>query len=98
MCNDFGNNIPYSDYLAAFSQIRAPVVFPTAAPNLEPRDDIWPTETAPVFRRREGGIEMVQLPWGFPAGPAQGSASHKLPLRGAALPERALPDTGVAFL
>jgi len=34
MCNDFGNNIPYSDYLAAFSQIRAPVVFPMAAPNL----------------------------------------------------------------
>jgi hypothetical protein len=48
VCNDFGNHIPYSDYLAAFSQIRAPVVFPTAAPNLEPRDDIWPTETAQV--------------------------------------------------
>lgn len=37
----------------AFSRIRVPVVFPIAAPNLEPRDDIWPTETAPVFRRRE---------------------------------------------
>jgi hypothetical protein len=57
MCNDFGNNIPYSDYLAAFSQIRAPVVFPTAAPNLEPRDDIWSTEPAPVFRRREHGSD-----------------------------------------
>jgi hypothetical protein len=43
VCNDFGNNVPYSDYLAAFSQIRAPVVFPKAAPNLESRDDIWPT-------------------------------------------------------
>ena len=57
MCNDFGNNVPYSDYLAAFSQIRAPVVFPTAAPNLEPRDDIWPTDTATVFRRREEGVD-----------------------------------------
>jgi putative SOS response-associated peptidase YedK len=66
VCNDFGNNVPYSAYLEAFSQIRAPVVFPTAAPNLEPRDDIWPTETAPVFRRREEGVEMVQLRWGFP--------------------------------
>jgi hypothetical protein len=36
------------------------VVFPIAAPNLEPRDDIWPTETAPVFRRREDGVELVQ--------------------------------------
>ena len=26
--------------------IRAPVVFPTAAPNLEPHDDIWPIERA----------------------------------------------------
>jgi hypothetical protein len=66
MCNDFGNNIPYSDYLAAFTQIRAPVVFPTAARNLEPRDDIWPTDTAPVFRRREDGVEQAQLRWGFP--------------------------------
>jgi putative SOS response-associated peptidase YedK len=66
VCNDFGNNVPYSDYLAAFSQIRAPVVFPTAAPNLEPRDDIWPTEVAPVFRRLDDGVEMVQLRWGFP--------------------------------
>jgi putative SOS response-associated peptidase YedK len=35
-------------------------------PNLEPRDDIWPTETAPVFRRREEGGELVQLRWGLP--------------------------------
>jgi hypothetical protein len=25
VCNDFGNNVPYSAYLEAFSQIRAPV-------------------------------------------------------------------------
>ena len=34
MCNDFGNNVPYSAYLEAFSDIRLPVVFPMAAPNL----------------------------------------------------------------
>jgi putative SOS response-associated peptidase YedK len=68
VCNDFGNNVPYSAYLEAFSQIRVPVVFPTAAPNLEPRDDIWPTETAPVFRRREEGVELMHLRWGFPPG------------------------------
>ncbi|MBV8937738.1 MAG: SOS response-associated peptidase [Alphaproteobacteria bacterium] len=73
MCNDFGNNVPYSAYLEAFSQIRAPVVFPTAAPNLEPRDDIWPTETAPVFRRQEHGVEMVQLRWGFPPARLKGA-------------------------
>ena len=50
MCNDFGNHIPYSDYLAAFSQTRVPVKWPTSAPNLEPREDIWPTGPAGVIR------------------------------------------------
>jgi hypothetical protein len=58
VCNEFGNKVPYSAYLEAFSQIRAPVVFPKAAPNLEPRDDIWPTETAPVFRRVGRGSNL----------------------------------------
>ena len=53
MCNDFGNRVPYDEYLRAFSEIRIPLRFPGAAPNFEPRGDIWPTETAPVFRRRE---------------------------------------------
>jgi putative SOS response-associated peptidase YedK len=80
MCNDFRNNIPYSDYLAAFRQIRAPVLFPTAAPNLEPRDDIWPTELAPAVRRREDGVELVQLRWGFPpARPSERRSSTSVP-------------------
>ena len=66
MCNDYGNHIPYDDYLQAFSEIRGPVRCPDVAPNLEPRDDIWPTETAPVIRRREDGVEPVQLRWDFP--------------------------------
>ena len=68
MCNDFGNNVPYSAYLEAFSPLRAPIVFPTAAPNLEPRDDIWPTEAAPVIRRRGEGVELARLRWGFQPG------------------------------
>ena len=67
MCNDYGNRIPYSAYVEAFSEIRIPLRFPVAAPNLEPRDDIWPTEQAPVIRRRDDGVELVQLRWGFAA-------------------------------
>jgi putative SOS response-associated peptidase YedK len=68
VCNDYGNRVPYSAYVEAFSQIRIPLKFPAAAPNLEPRDDIWPTEQAPVIRRRDDGVELVQLRWGFAAG------------------------------
>src|SRR5881394_2806298 len=74
MCNDFGNHIPYSDYLAAFSQIRIPVRWPTAAPNLEPRDDIWPTDRAPVIRRlADGTNEFSELRWGFPPARSKGA-------------------------
>lgn len=66
MCNDFGNRIPFDDYLRTFSELGVPMRFPTSAPNLEPRDDIWPTDPAPVIRRREDGVELVQLRWGFP--------------------------------
>ena len=73
MCNDFGNNIPYSDYLAAFSETRIPVKWPSAAPNLEPREDIWPTDRAPVIRRHEDGAnEFSELRWGFPSARLKG--------------------------
>ena len=68
MCNDYGNRVPYSAYVEAFSQIKLPVILPVAAPNLEPRDDIWPTETAPIIRRHGEGVELVQLRWGFAPG------------------------------
>jgi putative SOS response-associated peptidase YedK len=67
MCNDYGNYVDYADYLASFSQTRIPVKWPTAIPNLQPRDDIWPTDTAPVIRRLEDGAnEFTELRWGFP--------------------------------
>src|SRR4051812_19799316 len=72
MCNDFGNRVPYDDYLCAFSQTRIPLRWPRAAPNLEPRDDIWPTDTAPVIRQTEDGHEFIQLRWGFPPAKPKG--------------------------
>jgi putative SOS response-associated peptidase YedK len=73
VCNDYGNRIAYSVYVEEFSRIRLPVILPKAAPNLEPRDDIWPTETAPIVRRHAEGVELAQLRWGFaPARPKAG--------------------------
>ncbi len=69
MCNDFGHRIPLDEMERAFSDIRLPLTFPTGRPNLELRSDIWPTETAPVVRRRgEVGAELALLRWGFPPG------------------------------
>ena len=53
MCNDFGSHIPYDDIVRAFGSARIAVEWPAAGPNLEPREDIWPTDPAPVIQRRE---------------------------------------------
>jgi len=73
MCNDFGNHIPYSDYPAAFSQTRIPVKWPSAAPSLEPREDIWPTDPVPVIRRMEDATnEFTIMRWGLSPARATG--------------------------
>ena len=66
MCNDFGRDIPYDVIREAFSEIRIPVRFPDAAPNLEAKEDLWPTEIAPLIRQVDGGAEFAALRWGFP--------------------------------
>jgi putative SOS response-associated peptidase YedK len=70
MCNDYGNRVPYSEYVEEFSQLKLPLRIPTgrSIPNLEPREDIRPTDPAPVIRRLDDGVELSELRWGFPAG------------------------------
>lgn len=81
MCNDFGNRIGYRDYVEAFSAVRLPVVFPRPeqAPNIEPRDEIWPTDPAIVVRPAEGGVELVPRRWGL--APARPKAPPVINLR-----------------
>lgn len=68
MCNDIRNTIPTRAIEEAFSQLKIPLVFPTGAPNLEPREDIRISDNAPVIRRQPGGeAELVQLRWSWPA-------------------------------
>src|SRR4051812_21782258 len=68
MCNDFGNNVPYSAYLEAFKKIRFPVVFPTVAPNLEPRLDSRAGPVAEPSRCRTVAAAVADR---VPAGAAQ---------------------------
>ena len=72
MCNEYGNRIPYSAYLEAFSHLKIRLFTPGGAPNLEPRDDIWPTDVAPIIRANKDGAELIQLRWGFPPGRPKG--------------------------
>ena len=72
--------------------------WPSAAPTLEPRDDIWPTERAPVIRRLQDGTnEFSEFAVGLSICPAQGSACHKFPLRGSKVPGRSVSGPGITF-
>ena len=72
MCNDYGNHVPYSAYVEAFSHLKIRIFALGGAPNLEPRDDIWPTDVAPIIRTAAEGVELIQMPWGFPASRPKG--------------------------
>lgn len=68
MCNDYGNYVPFRVYVEAFQEAGVRLTTPGGTPNLEPREDIWPTEKAPVIRRTGEGVELVELRWGFDPG------------------------------
>ena len=67
MCNLYGNKVSFRQLTDEFSQIRLPLLFPEphAAPNLEPREEIRPTDPAPIVRPRDDGVELAELKWGF---------------------------------
>lgn len=63
MCNAYRNWISLAALRDAFDGLQ----LPGGAPNLEPREDIRITETAPIVRSAEDGApELVQLRWSWP--------------------------------
>ena len=67
MCTNYRQTKTLVDMYSEFTQIKLPVVFPEshAAPNLQPRLEIRPTDTAVVFRRHGEGVELARLRWGL---------------------------------
>jgi len=74
VCNDFGNHVAYAEYAQTLRHLGMPIALPVAAPNLEPKEDIWPTKVATVFRRHEAGVELARLRWGFEPSTPKGRA------------------------
>jgi putative SOS response-associated peptidase YedK len=63
MCNDYGNHVPYSRYVEAFSQLKLPVLVEGNGPDLAPRDDIRIRDTAPVILRTGDGVQLTEMTW-----------------------------------
>ncbi|MFI4975505.1 MAG: SOS response-associated peptidase [Caulobacterales bacterium] len=64
MCNRYGYQHPYNALVGEFSEL-GPIHWDGLEPNA-PRDQIRPTDKAPVVRpTRDGGYEVAELRWGL---------------------------------
>ena len=73
MCNLYSNKVAPDAIARAFEQLGMSLGFPDGLPNLQPREEIRITDTAPILRWRgagagEGAAELVQRRWSW-AGP-----------------------------
>ena len=69
MCNDYRLLADATTLFADFSEIKITIRFSEGKPNLEAREDIKITDTAPIVRTVDGApeaSEMVQRRWSWP--------------------------------
>ncbi len=69
MCNDYRLHVGAGTIADDFSNIKIKIRFPEGTPNIEARDDIKITDTAPIVRTVEGDREagdLVQRRWSWP--------------------------------
>lgn len=67
MCNRYADRISYRSYFDALKNTPLSLVRPgpERAPNLEPRDNVRPTDLGQVLLPVEGGLELRTMRWGL---------------------------------
>jgi putative SOS response-associated peptidase YedK len=66
MCNLYSNKVAPDAIARAFEQLGMPLRFPDGLPNLEPREEIRITDSAPILRWTGERAELVQRRWSWP--------------------------------
>jgi putative SOS response-associated peptidase YedK len=69
MCNDYRLLTNAAEFFEGFSETRIKIRFSEGAPNIEAREDIKITDTAPIVRSSDDGAEtgdLVQRRWSWP--------------------------------
>lgn len=70
MCNDYRLMVELASVIEEFEHLKIKIRFPEGRPNIEAREDINITDTAPIVRSVDGerGIgELVQRRWSWPS-------------------------------
>lgn len=67
MCNNYGVKVSWADYLDRFTEEGFTLTAADGVPNLEPQENIWPTDRAPIIRPAPDAenLELVMMRWGF---------------------------------
>lgn len=67
MCNDYRVKIPPAGYVEGFSQLKLPFKWASGGPpNLQPREDVRITETAPIIRWDGESYVLDMMRWSWP--------------------------------
>lgn len=69
MCNDYRLMVELASIIEEFEQLKIKIRFPEGRPNIEPREDIKITDSAPIVRTaddKRGAGELVQRRWSWP--------------------------------
>jgi putative SOS response-associated peptidase YedK len=69
MCNDYRLKVDIDRIRQDWPEIRVRINFPEGVPNMQPRDDIRITDTAPIIRigTEPNTVDLVQRRWSWPA-------------------------------
>ena len=69
MCNRYGHWASISALRARARQLELDLVIDAGMDNLEPRQNIYSDQDAPILINHEGGLKLVNARWGLPSIP-----------------------------
>src|SRR3954463_8592262 len=70
MCNDYRMKVDVDAIRQDFADINVRISFPEGIPNMQPRDDVRITDSAPIIRmgaEEPNTAELVQRRWSWPS-------------------------------
>lgn len=65
MCNNYALHVPANVLAEVFDDGGQTLVFDGGVPNLEPRDEIWIGDTAPIVISRDNSPTLINAPWAW---------------------------------
>lgn len=80
MCASYEARFSVTQLVEAFDKHGAPLRFPRGLPNIEPVDEVRPTDIAQAIRAVAGAAELVPVRFGFPGAPRPGSKAKPPPV------------------